>query len=98
MRREPTGVDFAARRDAPERGSSSDGPLVMLSLESLSDEQRPCRVLIYSCVKVTRGGSRMGKEGGARARITVKVQPRAKATRAAGRMEGAYRLRPAPSI
>lgn len=34
----------------------------------------------------------MGKEGGARARITVKVQPRAKATRIAGRMENAYRL------
>jgi uncharacterized protein len=35
----------------------------------------------------------MAKEtGGARARITVKVQPRAKATRVAGRMESAYRL------
>ena len=35
----------------------------------------------------------MAKEtGGARARITVKVQPRAKATRVAGRMENAYRL------
>ncbi|HKW96963.1 MAG TPA: DUF167 domain-containing protein [Bryobacteraceae bacterium] len=30
--------------------------------------------------------------GGARARITVKVQPRAKVTRIAGRMENAYRL------
>lgn len=34
----------------------------------------------------------MAKEAGARARITVKVQPRAKATRVAGRMEQAYRL------
>lgn len=34
----------------------------------------------------------MAKETGARARITVKVQPRAKATRVAGRMEQAYRL------
>ena len=34
----------------------------------------------------------MGKETGARARITVKVQPRARATRVAARMEGAYRL------
>jgi len=35
----------------------------------------------------------MAKEtGGARARITVKVQPRAKVTRIAGRMENAYRL------
>jgi uncharacterized protein len=36
----------------------------------------------------------MAKEnaGGARARITVKVQPRAKVTRVAGRMEAAYRL------
>src|SRR5579859_5864009 len=35
----------------------------------------------------------MAKEtGGARARITVKVQPRAKSTRVAGRMENAYRL------
>lgn len=34
----------------------------------------------------------MGKEAGARARITVKVQPRARVTRVAGRMEGAYRL------
>ena len=35
----------------------------------------------------------MAKEsGGARARITVKVQPRAKVTRVAGRMENAYRL------
>src|SRR5258708_15886077 len=35
----------------------------------------------------------MAKEtGGARARITVKVQPRAKATGVAGRMENAYRL------
>ncbi|HLN04478.1 MAG TPA: DUF167 domain-containing protein [Bryobacteraceae bacterium] len=33
----------------------------------------------------------MGKED-ARARITVKVQPRAKATRVAGRLENAYRL------
>jgi uncharacterized protein (TIGR00251 family) len=33
----------------------------------------------------------MGKED-ARARITVKVQPRAKATRVVGRMESAYRL------
>lgn len=33
----------------------------------------------------------MGKEG-TRARITVKVQPRAKATRVAGRLENAYRL------
>jgi hypothetical protein len=33
----------------------------------------------------------MGKED-ARARITVKVQPRAKATRIAGRVENAYRL------
>ena len=33
----------------------------------------------------------MGKED-ARARITVRVQPRAKATRIAGRMENAYRL------
>jgi uncharacterized protein (TIGR00251 family) len=33
----------------------------------------------------------MGKEN-ARARITVKVQPRAKVTRIAGRMENAYRL------
>ncbi len=33
----------------------------------------------------------MGKEG-PRARITVKVQPRAKATRVAGRVENAYRL------
>ena len=33
----------------------------------------------------------MGKED-ARARITVKVQPRAKLTRVAGRMENAYRL------
>lgn len=30
--------------------------------------------------------------GRPRARITVKVQPRARATRVAGRMEGAYRL------
>lgn len=36
----------------------------------------------------------MAKEtGGARARITVKVQPRARATRVAGRMENAYRLK-----
>jgi uncharacterized protein len=35
----------------------------------------------------------MAKEtGGARARITVKVHPRAKATRVAGRLENAYRL------
>lgn len=34
----------------------------------------------------------MAKEAGARARITVKVQPRAKATRVKGRMEQAYRL------
>ncbi len=35
----------------------------------------------------------MAKEtGGARTRITVKVQPQAKATRVAGRMEKAYRL------
>jgi len=35
----------------------------------------------------------MAKEtGGATARITVKVQPRAKVTRMAGRMENAYRL------
>ena len=34
----------------------------------------------------------MGEEGGARARITVKVQPRAKATRVAGRMGIWYRL------
>ena len=34
----------------------------------------------------------MAKEAGARARITVKVQPRAKTTRVAGRMEQAYRL------
>jgi len=36
----------------------------------------------------------MAKENasGARARITVKVQPRAKVTRMAGRMEKAYRL------
>ena len=35
----------------------------------------------------------MAKEtGGARARITLKVQPRAKATRVAGRLENAYRL------
>ena len=35
----------------------------------------------------------MAKEtGGARARITVKVQPRAKVTRVAGRMEQPYRL------
>jgi len=34
----------------------------------------------------------MAKETGARARITVKVQPRAKATRVAGRMGLAYRL------
>jgi len=33
----------------------------------------------------------MGKED-ARARITVKAQPRAKVTRIAGRMESAYRL------
>jgi len=33
----------------------------------------------------------MGKED-ARARITVKVQPRAKVTRVAGRLENAYRL------
>ena len=33
----------------------------------------------------------MGKED-ARARITVRVQPRARATRVAGRMENAYRL------
>jgi uncharacterized protein (TIGR00251 family) len=33
----------------------------------------------------------MGKED-ARARITVKVQPRAKATRIAGRVENAYQL------
>lgn len=33
----------------------------------------------------------MGKED-ARARITVKVQPRAKVTRVAGRVENAYRL------
>jgi len=33
----------------------------------------------------------VGKED-ARARITVKVQPRAKATRVAGRLENAYRL------
>jgi hypothetical protein len=34
----------------------------------------------------------MAKETGARARITVKVQPRAKVTRVAGRMGLAYRL------
>ena len=34
----------------------------------------------------------MAKEAGARARITVKVQPRAKVTRVAGRLEQAYRL------
>jgi len=34
----------------------------------------------------------VAKEAGARARITVKVQPRAKTTRVAGRMEQAYRL------
>jgi len=34
----------------------------------------------------------VAKENGARARITVKVQPRAKVTRVAGRMEVAYRL------
>ncbi|MBZ5590630.1 MAG: DUF167 domain-containing protein [Acidobacteriia bacterium] len=34
----------------------------------------------------------MAKETGARARITVKVQPRARVTRVAGRMEQAYRL------
>ena len=36
----------------------------------------------------------MAKEGadGPRARITVRVQPRAKVTRVAGRMENAYRL------
>ena len=34
----------------------------------------------------------MAKETGARARITVKVQPRAKATRVAGRVGLAYRL------
>ena len=34
----------------------------------------------------------MAKEIGARARITVKVQPRAKATRVAGRVGLAYRL------
>jgi hypothetical protein len=36
----------------------------------------------------------MAKEGGnsPRARITLKVQPRAKATRIAGKMENAYRL------
>jgi uncharacterized protein len=35
----------------------------------------------------------VAKETGARARITVKVQPRAKATRVVGRMGLAYRLR-----
>jgi len=34
----------------------------------------------------------VAKEAGARARITVKVQPRAKMTRVAGRLEQAYRL------
>jgi len=34
----------------------------------------------------------VAKEAGARARITVKVQPRAKVTRVAGRLEQAYRL------
>ena len=34
----------------------------------------------------------MAKETGARARITLKVQPRAKVTRMAGRMGLAYRL------
>lgn len=34
----------------------------------------------------------MAKETGARARITVKVQPRAKVTRVAGRLGLAYRL------
>ena len=34
----------------------------------------------------------MAKEAGARARITVKVQPRARVTRVAGRMGLAYRL------
>ena len=34
----------------------------------------------------------MAKEAGARARITVRVHPRAKATRVAGRMEQVYRL------
>lgn len=38
----------------------------------------------------------MEKDTGARARITVKVQPRAKATRVAGRMGRAYRLQLAP--
>jgi uncharacterized protein (TIGR00251 family) len=32
------------------------------------------------------------ESGGARARITVRVQPRARATRLAGRIEGGYRL------
>jgi uncharacterized protein (TIGR00251 family) len=34
----------------------------------------------------------MAKEIGARARVTVKVQPRARATRIVGRMENAYRM------